>query len=89
MNKRLLEILFDEYASSLQVVRPEADDIYICPLCMLSFEKEDVSIGKLSLEHVPPKAIKAVIKTMTCTICNNTIGTKLQSSMINYVRRKE
>jgi hypothetical protein len=56
---------------------------------MGSFKKEDIYNGNLSLEHVPPKSIKPVIKTMTCTQCNNTIGTKLQRFMVNDVRRKE
>jgi hypothetical protein len=56
---------------------------------MGSFKKEDIYNGNLSLEHVPPKSIKAVVKTMTCTRCNNTIGTKLQRFMANDVRRKE
>lgn len=71
------------------MVSPGATDSFVCPLCMGSFKKEDIYNGDLSVEHVPPKSIKAVVKTMTCTRCNNTIGTKLQRFMANDVRRKE
>lgn len=84
-----LEKLFDVYNRSLQVIWPGTTGIFICPLCMDSFKKEDIYNGNLSVEHVPPKSIKAVVKTMTCTQCNNTIGTKLQRFMANDVRRKE
>ena len=91
MSKRIseLESLFDVYNRSLQVVWPDATDTFLCPLCMSPFKKEDIYNGTLSIEHVPPKSIKTVIKTMTCTQCNNTIGTKLQRFMTNDVRRKE
>ena len=83
------EKLFDEYNLSLQVIWPGAADAFVCPLCMSSFKKEDIYNGNLSLEHIPPKSIQAVCRTITCTRCNNTIGTKLQRFMVNDVRRKE
>jgi hypothetical protein len=56
---------------------------------MNSFKKKDIYNGNLSLEHVPPKSIKTVYKTITCTQCNNTIGSKLQRFMVNDALRKE
>ncbi len=91
MSKRVseLENLFDVYNRSLQIVSPGIADTFVCPLCMAPFKKEDIYNGNLSLEHVPPKSIGAAYKMMTCTQCNNTIGTKLQRFMANDVRRKE
>jgi len=91
MSKRLLEleILFDVYNRSLQVLLPRATDTFVCPVCMNPFGKEDIYNGNLSVEHVPPESIKTVYKTMTCTRCNNSIGSKLQRFMVNDVRRKE
>jgi hypothetical protein len=91
MSRRVTELekLFDEYNQSLQIVWTGATDTFVCPLCMNSFKKEDIYNGNLSLEHVPPKSIRTIYKTMTCTRCNNTIGSKLQRFMVNDVRRKE
>jgi len=91
MSKRVSEFenLFDIYNRSLQIVWPGIADTFVCPLCMAPFKKEDIYNGNLSLEHVPPRSIGAACKTMTCTRCNNTIGTKLQRFMANDVRRKE
>lgn len=91
MSKRLseLENLFDSYNRSLQVVCPGEADTFVCPLCMKPFRREDISNGNLSLEHVPPRSIKTAIKTVTCTRCNNTVGSKLQRFMSNDARRKE
>ena len=91
MSRRKLEMenLFNTLNRSLQVVWPDATDILVCPLCKRPFMREDIYKGNLSLEHVPPKSIKAVVKTITCTRCNNTIGTELQKYMVNDARRKE
>jgi len=91
MVKRALELesLFEAYNRSLQIVWPGVTDSLVCPLCMSTFKREDIYNGNLSLEHAPPKSIKAVVRTITCTRCNNTIGTELQRFMANDVRRKE
>jgi hypothetical protein len=56
---------------------------------MDSFKKDDIYNGNLSVEHVPPKSIMAVFKTITCTRCNNTIGHQVQGFMANDASRKE
>lgn len=89
MRKKLIELLFDEYAKSLNARDPKLKDMFICPICMRSFYKEDINNGAISIEHIPPEAIGSSIKTITCTKCNNDIGTKLQAHMNNYVREKD
>lgn len=56
---------------------------------MRPFYKEAINNKDISVEHIPPRAIGSSIKTLTCTKCNNGIGTKLQSCMNNYVRKKD
>ena len=89
MKKKLIELLFDEYAKSLNVADPKFKDMFVCPICMRPFHKEDINNKAISIEHIPPKAIGSSIKTMTCTKCNNDVGTKLQAHMNNYVRKKD
>lgn len=89
MRKKLVESLFDEYARSLNVRDPKLKDMFICPICMRSFYKEDINNGAISIEHIPPQAIGSSIKTITCTKCNNDIGAKLQSHMSNHARIKD
>lgn len=87
--QKLIELLFDEYVKSLNAVYAESQSIFICPICMRPFNRKAINDKKVSIEHIPPKAIRSSVKTITCTECNNNIGAKLQSHMNNYVREKE
>jgi len=89
MKKKLIELLFDEYAKSLNARDPKLKDMFICPICMRPFNREAINGKAISMEHIPPRAIGSSIRTITCTKCNNDIGTKLQTHMNNYVREKD
>ncbi|PWK46856.1 HNH endonuclease [Pleionea mediterranea] len=48
--------------------------VYVCPLCLKSFDANDLSEGLLSLEHVPPKSTGGKGIILTCKKCNNSSG---------------
>ncbi len=94
MTKISKEFLFNRYARNLTDVKnalhprlriePDADDIFICPLCFDKYftrealEWDDV----LTLEHVPPKSVGGHVQTLTCQACNNKSGgSKLDSQL--------
>ena len=43
-----------------------------CPVCLTTFTKKQVAFGKkVTLEHVPPKALGGKVICLTCVKCNN------------------
>ncbi|HLG98700.1 MAG TPA: HNH endonuclease [Bryobacteraceae bacterium] len=53
---------------------------YVCPICQNPFTVEALDDGQLSVEHVPPQSVGGSELLLTCTICNNTAGTKLDAA---------
>jgi hypothetical protein len=70
---------FDLGAQAFAAARPGAPHVYCCPLCIRGFEPG--SSADLSLEDVPPKSVGGKPLLLTCTRCNNTHGTLLDSHL--------
>lgn len=62
-----------------------AENVYICPLCLESFNIEE-SLEKLTMEDVPPKSLGGKPVLITCKKCNNTCGHKLDVYLLNEYR---
>jgi hypothetical protein len=52
---------------------------YPCPICLTPFTVEALADNRLSAEHVPPKSVGGHELVLTCTVCNNSAGTKLDA----------
>ncbi len=51
-----------------------------CPICLSPFARSEVEAGrKVTLEHVPPKALGGQVVCLTCSRCNNS-GSRLDRS---------
>lgn len=59
-----------------------AKDVYICPLCLKSYNLEE-SLDVLTMEDVPPKSLGGKPILITCKKCNNTCGHKLDVFLFN------
>lgn len=81
--KQKREYFFDKGATALNKYNPSIAGCYICPLCTKAFSKEAISNGTLTLEHVPPKSLGGNEIVLTCSRCNNTAGSRLDSQMLN------
>jgi len=85
-----LETLFDTYAKNLALVkqhpfiemRPDLDDIVICPICLLYFDRNAIANHSITLEHIPPKTLGGKPRTLTCYECN-----KLYSPLDEHLRQ--
>lgn len=84
------ERLFDIYSQNLKIVIEQGKlplnypfPVYICPLCKGIFRREAIlshdGQSVLTVEHVPPQAVGAKKTVLTCKICNNDHGSKLDS----------
>lgn len=72
--------LFSLYANNLSLYH-SVNDIFLCPICQKIFEKDKIDSGDLSLAHVIPQSINGRVFTLTCTECNNRIGTEYDSEI--------
>lgn len=50
------------------------EGLYFCPICKLGYEETAISVGLLTLEHVPPKSLGGRGVALTCKQCNNSAG---------------
>jgi hypothetical protein len=66
---------FNQGVEALQRARPGAPRLYCCPLCIRGF---DTPLD-LSFEDVPPKSIGGKPLVLTCRLCNNTFGHRLDA----------
>lgn len=70
--------LFDEGRSALKSLSWHVGQ-YVCPICLRSFSKADFDSGRLTVEHVPPKALGGTALLLTCKACNNWAGHELDA----------
>lgn len=88
-NKIARRQLFDLYADNWGAVKqdpgihvkPDLDDVFVCPLCFQLYSRKELENDLLALEHVPPKAMGGKDRecTLTCRKCNNDTGSQLES----------
>ena len=78
--------IFDQAVKAFQSVTGRPERWCFCPLCERAFTEQHLEDGTLSLEHVPPEALGGRELVLTCSECNSTAGTKVDSQA---VRREE
>ncbi len=72
-----LAALFQRFSRQLGALDPALRGLFRCPFCLSSFSKDDMKLGKLSLEHIVPEGLGGRETTLTCEDCNNTHGSKI------------
>jgi hypothetical protein len=80
--QQLRELLFDKFNRNLCLLAEEIPslqletDKYYCPLCLAPFNKDAIygSNPLLTLEHIIPKNSRGNKYTLTCSKCNNNLG---------------
>jgi HNH endonuclease len=72
---------FDLGATAFAKVRPGQFDqpTYPCPICLRPFTVEALADKRLSVEHVPPKSFGGRELLLTCKVCNNSSGTRMDA----------
>jgi len=91
------EQVFDLFARNLELVKRHPDisvkgkktDGYICPICHKIFDKDAFSTiytDHLTLEHVPPGSLGGNVKLLTCRVCNNEQGSKLEKHLVESLK---
>lgn len=88
---RKRERLFDDFSKRLARARGEPVGPFLCPLCGQTFlraalEKEPPDV---SLAHVVSEALSGGFCTLTCTRCNNDLGSELEAYLIERFRAED
>lgn len=70
------------------------EEIYVCPLCEgFYYENSIYQTNKrqaiLTLEHNPPDNVGGIANILTCAICNNTNGSKLDKVVHTYLKTED
>jgi hypothetical protein len=88
---RLRERLFDDYSERLARVRPGLAATFICPLCQKPFTRDALAGDQpaLTLAHVLPEALGGSFCTLTCTPCNNDMGSDLEAFLLERFRAED
>lgn len=86
--------LFSIYSSNLSFYKTEKKDVFLCPVCLNEFSKEDsdTNPSKLALAHVIPRSIGGKLKTLICAQCDSKIGAQYDRHVLlekeNFDRQK-
>jgi hypothetical protein len=97
MGKKRLETLFDLYAQNLVLVKerfnlksiPDEGDFFACPICLKLLSHDELDVGTISEEHVPPEKLGGKVRTLTCTECNNRAGSGLESDLAKMLKPRD
>jgi hypothetical protein len=74
--KQIRQEMFNEFSVNLATYsNPRISESFACPICLRLFN----SIDALSDAHIFPKALGGRSITLTCTDCNNNIGSSIES----------
>ena len=76
--------LFSELSGRLTNVKPDVAGVVSCPLCLREFRLD--AIKDLSEEHPVSSKLGGTGRTLTCRVCNNTHGTKLEKHLVSAMK---
>lgn len=76
--------LFSELSVKLTKVKPDLAGVVSCPLCLREFRLD--AIKDLSEEHSVSSKLGGTGLTLTCRVCNNTGGTKLEKHLVSAMK---
>ncbi len=81
-----IEQMFQVLSADLSARRPEFQNAILCPLCMRSFTFDAIAERRLSVEHIIPSALGGTLEAITCTECNNSHGSALESHLVKAMQ---
>lgn len=56
-------------------------DCYLCPLCLSPHHRDAIASGDLTREHAPPQSVGGRRVALTCQLCNQGAGVKLDKHL--------
>lgn len=70
---KLRRKFFDLYSDHGSWYLPVSKDLFVCPLCLRSFDRDSVETDrpKVNIAHVYPKAVGGTWKSLSCAECNS------------------
>ena len=79
---------FDAYAANLSLYHPHVRDQFLCPMCrkLFGLDALEVADPEVTVAHVVPQAAGGRAWTLTCKRCNNEIGSRYDSHLVEEHR---
>lgn len=68
---------------AMSVANPPADH-YMCPLCLMLFDRDELGSDTLTFEHVPPSSVSGRKLVLLCEPCNSVTGSGLDNHLKRY-----
>jgi len=62
-------------------VTPRPPEAYVCPICLEFFTEQQLDLGELTDEHVPPESVGGKALVLTCRTCNRDSGALLDRAV--------
>jgi hypothetical protein len=85
--KQLLAALFESLAADLANVEGTSTADHVkCPLCLNVFGRDSLENRAVTLEHPIPRGVGGRFCTLSCQLCNNKHGSRLDSHVVNAAR---
>ena len=78
--------MFQVLSTDLSARRAESAGSILCPLCMRSFMFDAIAERRISVEHIIPSALGGTLEAITCTECNNSHGSALESHLVKAMQ---
>jgi hypothetical protein len=79
--------IFDRMAVELSSLRPEYRDEILCPMCLGRYGRARIHL--LTKEHVLARSLGGRAVTLTCKVCNNTAGHRVQNHLKTLLKLNE
>jgi hypothetical protein len=87
--KELRHKLFNRMSGDLKRQRPDLAGLVLCPLCMVRFDEAALENKSLTLEHIVPGSMGGRTQILTCRVCNNTDGCRMDSHLRKAMQTRD
>lgn len=85
LRERLFEWMTDSYQEHSKSNLKQVS----CPVCCKLFSFDDLKSRKLTDEHIIPEALGGKLLVLGCRVCNNYLGSKVDSHLVNEMRSRD
>jgi hypothetical protein len=82
--------LFDRFAKNFTLYHPQYVDVFCCPLCQRGLNRKALGGENpyVSLAHILPRSLGGTACTLTCTQCNNFVGSELEAALVESLKHE-
>lgn len=88
--------LFEQHLIDLRRVSPNADDVFVCPICFSTIRRNDINQNTVNLGHIWPAFIRSEVESddakhqqvLLCKSCNSSAGSRGDNEMQKHEKAR-